>query len=80
MIGGSSLGTLTFSELIMARVEYDVSTSKVSHSIRNVESGGSISTYLNLPKYDMENVLLDRIQSSTHIITQRIWSKEVQKK
>jgi predicted dienelactone hydrolase len=80
MIGGSSLGTATFSELIMARVEYDVSISKVSHSIQNVESGGAISTYLNLPKYDVENVLLDRIQSSTHIITQRIWSKEVQKK
>jgi hypothetical protein len=38
LIGGDSTGTATFAELMMARVEFEVSCCKVSHSVSKFKS------------------------------------------
>jgi hypothetical protein len=64
----------------MARVEYDAPCSKVEHLTLNNDGSRPISLYTQAPKYDVETFLLDRMQESTYIITQRIWSEDVQNK
>jgi hypothetical protein len=80
LIGGKITGSATTDELIMARVEFEASCCKVSHSILDIQSTEDISAYTIAPKYDVETVIIPRLQVSTNIITQRIWSEEVQKK
>lgn len=76
LIGGDSSGSASFAEFTMARVEYDASWFQVSHSI---EKSTPTTTYTPSPKYDVKNGLLDRMQESTQIITDRIWSTDMQK-
>jgi hypothetical protein len=80
LIGGTASGTATYYELLMARVEYDAPCSKVEHLTLNDDGSRPISLYTQAPKYDVETFLLDRMQESTYIITQRIWSEDVQNK
>jgi hypothetical protein len=59
LIGGDSTGTATFAELMMARLEFEVSCCRVSHYVSNFKSNRPITKFSEFPKYDVEKVLLD---------------------
>jgi hypothetical protein len=80
LIGGDSTGTATFAELMMARLEFEVLCCRVLHSVSNFKSNRPITKFSEFPKYDVKKVLLDQMQASTLLITERIWSPDVQKK
>jgi hypothetical protein len=83
LIGGTSTGTATWAELIVARAEYEVSCSTATFSIAKLDS--TIDKLQPSTKFAIAdpidtNSIIEHLIRSSQIICSRIWSEQIQQK